>query len=152
VLHVTLQDVKVACRNIAAFWCIVPCSLVEVDRRFRTATASITMVIALMIGTERTLEMSVYFNETKYRLLLQGCNLHVAYVSSSCNEAAFYGERELTSICSVSRWTIAIISSSRALLEYFQYLHRWHQKIRTCLVCCTNVTHTLHERWFSAMA
>jgi hypothetical protein len=35
------------------------------------------------------------------------------------------------------------------LLEYFQYLHNWHKKTRTCPFCCTNVTLTVDERWFS---
>jgi hypothetical protein len=56
-----------ASMKIRAFWDVAPCSL-EVDRRFTSA---------MMMEAVRTSETSVYSNETTWRYIPEGCNLHV---------------------------------------------------------------------------
>jgi hypothetical protein len=51
-------------------WNTQPCSLVEVDRRFRGACAS----IALIMEAVRISETSIYFNETTRRFIPEGCH------------------------------------------------------------------------------
>jgi hypothetical protein len=53
--------------KLTAFWDIAPCSLIEVDQRFRE--------IALMIDAVRTSETSVNFYETTWRNIPDGCHL-----------------------------------------------------------------------------
>jgi hypothetical protein len=55
--------------NMTTFWDIAPCSLVEVDRRFRGA---ITLMEAVC-----TSETSINFYETTRRNILEGCHLYV---------------------------------------------------------------------------
>jgi hypothetical protein len=63
--------------KIRAFWDEAPCSLVEIERRFRGAYClhlqddeCLTMVAI------RTTETSVYSNETTRRYIPEGSNLH----------------------------------------------------------------------------
>jgi hypothetical protein len=59
--------------KMAVFWDIAPCSLVEVDRRFKGRYClhqqGDESFIALMMETVRTSETSVYFNETARRYI-----------------------------------------------------------------------------------
>jgi hypothetical protein len=52
------------------FWDVVPCSLAEVNRRFRGA------VIALMMKAASTSEMSANFYQTTRRNILEDSHLH----------------------------------------------------------------------------
>jgi hypothetical protein len=84
---------------MVAFWDIAPCSLVEVDRRFRGAFCLYQGVVALfalvnvminarflvltaastaslMMGAVHISETSVYFNGTSRLCILDGCHLH----------------------------------------------------------------------------
>jgi hypothetical protein len=54
-----------------AFWDVLLCSLVELDRRFRVCTA-----ISLMMEAVRLSETSVCFNESTRGLYLRRCHLH----------------------------------------------------------------------------
>jgi hypothetical protein len=66
---------------MTAFWDIEPYCLVEVDRRFTGACASIIrttgkrrgLLIALMMEAARTPETSDFFNETTWRCIREGC-------------------------------------------------------------------------------
>jgi hypothetical protein len=58
--------------TIGAFWDTAPCSL-GVDRRFRCAYC----LIVLMMEVVSTSEKSVYYNETTWRSIPEGSNLHV---------------------------------------------------------------------------
>jgi hypothetical protein len=54
---------------ITTFLDIAPCSLVELDRRFRGSYVLPSSFNALMIETVRTSETSVHFNETTRRYI-----------------------------------------------------------------------------------
>jgi hypothetical protein len=56
------------------FWDIMPCSLVEVDRRFGDAKVSI---ISAVIEAVRTSETSVYFHEITQHYIPKSCHLHI---------------------------------------------------------------------------
>jgi hypothetical protein len=68
---VRIQVLTAASMKIIAFWNIVPCSLVVVDRRFRRAYASII-----------TSELSVYY-ETTRRNISEGYHLQTV---STCRK------------------------------------------------------------------
>jgi hypothetical protein len=53
--------------KITAFWDVAPCSLVDVDRRFR----------ALTMEAKRICETPVYFYETTLRHIPEGCHLQL---------------------------------------------------------------------------
>jgi hypothetical protein len=58
--------------TMIALWDIVPCSVAEVDRRFRDTYASI---IRAMMEAVRISETSVYFSENTRHCITEGCNL-----------------------------------------------------------------------------
>jgi hypothetical protein len=60
-------------QKVRAFWDIAPCSVVEVDLRLKVHTASI---IRGMMEAVRTSETSVCSNETTWRNIPKGSNLH----------------------------------------------------------------------------
>jgi hypothetical protein len=65
---------------MTAFWDIVPCSLIEVDRRFRGSyclhhQGDHASIIALIMDALYASETSVYFNETIRRYIPE-CYLH----------------------------------------------------------------------------
>jgi hypothetical protein len=59
--------------NMAVFWVVAPCPLVEVYRRFRGVTASI---IALMIEAASASKSSVNFYQTTRRNNPEGSHIH----------------------------------------------------------------------------
>jgi hypothetical protein len=61
---------------MTVFWDVAPCSLVEIDRRFRGVTASITKAIALMMEAASTSETSVNFYQTTRRNNPEDSHLH----------------------------------------------------------------------------
>jgi hypothetical protein len=69
---------RVTMLMMAAFWDIVPCSLVEVDLRFRGANCLCQgdHHKALLMTTVRTSKTSVYFKETTRRYIPEACHLH----------------------------------------------------------------------------
>jgi hypothetical protein len=71
--------------NTRALWDIVPCSLVEVNRRFRSAYYlyyPFNEFIVLVMEVVRTCETSVYFNETTWLYIPE-----VFYLLSRCYES-----------------------------------------------------------------
>jgi hypothetical protein len=70
--------------KMTAFWYIAPCSLVEVNRRFRSAYClhhqgdnySIELFISLMMEVVRTSDTSANFNEITRQYITEGCQLH----------------------------------------------------------------------------
>jgi hypothetical protein len=64
--------------KMTVFWDIVPCSLVETDRRFGVLTASIISVmslIVLMMAAVSTSEKSVNFYKTARRSIPEDTHL-----------------------------------------------------------------------------
>jgi hypothetical protein len=59
---------------MTVFWDVVPCSLVEIDRRFRGASAC--NIIALMINAMSTSETSAIFYESIRRNILEDNRLY----------------------------------------------------------------------------
>jgi hypothetical protein len=58
--------------KMTAFWDITPCSLVEVDRRFR----GVYCPVRVMMEAALTSETSVYFNKTARHHIPECCHLH----------------------------------------------------------------------------
>jgi hypothetical protein len=80
--NVRFQVLKAASIKITAFWEMVPCNIVEVDRRFRHAyKLPSSGHIALIMEEIYTSEKSVDFFETTLRYIPEGCHLlrHLAF-------------------------------------------------------------------------
>jgi hypothetical protein len=69
-LQVGSEVLTAASMNMAVFWVVPPCSLVEVYRRY------LVMVIALMMEAANTSETSVNFYHTTQRNNPEGSHLH----------------------------------------------------------------------------
>jgi hypothetical protein len=67
-------EVLTASMKMTAFWDIVPCSLVEVDRRFRGAYC-LHHQIALLMEAVCTSEMLVFFKEAT-----EGYHIHITII------------------------------------------------------------------------
>jgi hypothetical protein len=63
---------QTVCLKMAAFWVVLPCSLVEVYRRFRDACC-----IALMMEAKSTSETSVNFYQITRRNNPEDSHLHI---------------------------------------------------------------------------
>jgi hypothetical protein len=67
---------------MTGLWDVVPCSLIEVDRRFRGAISimrAMNILIALMMKAVYTSETSVYLYETTRRYTSEGCLLQISF-------------------------------------------------------------------------
>jgi hypothetical protein len=78
---VRFQDLTAACMKMTALLDKTSCSLVEADRCFAGATASIIRVMMEAVGTSET---SVYFNGTRRCYMPEGCNLCMNKQFSYC--------------------------------------------------------------------
>jgi hypothetical protein len=52
---------------MAVFWDVAPCSLVDIDRRFRESSCIACLAIALLMEVASTSESSVNFYQTTRR-------------------------------------------------------------------------------------
>jgi hypothetical protein len=78
--------------KMTAFWDIAPYTLVEVDRRFRSAYCIIKAVIMEAVHTSET---SVNFYEVTRRSIPEGCHLESLHCFSMAHKTLLNGIHEI---------------------------------------------------------
>jgi hypothetical protein len=80
--QISIWDLRFSWQQVwkLVFWDIARCSLIEVNLRFRGTYASIVRVVVMMEAVH-TSETLVYFNETTWCYIPEGCNLQAGLVS-----------------------------------------------------------------------
>jgi hypothetical protein len=118
VTHVRIQVLTAARVKMTAFWDTAPCSLVEVDRRFRRAYClehQVDECITLITEAVRTSKMSVYFKDNTKRCISESWHLQ----GNTCSYS-FYDGKFIQQLNLVSR-----VASFNATNFFYGEAHFW---------------------------